>query len=240
MNGPDLRQNGRGVGIRDPREPEVEDLDLGNARRLDAPRVGTSRYQNVGGFQIAMDHSSLMGVAHRIANLLKEPHQGMHVYGFPGGVLSIDRQGDTVHELHREEVLTIFGPARFVDGRDARILEPRQHLGLALEELHVILWDHSPPADDLQRNGAAGALLFGFVDDSHAPFADLTDDAVRADVIGGLDRAAFCRAGSLERGLIVSVAHRNRRKGNRGYPILTLPWRRGQLLSILNIASALG
>ena len=64
------------VLVRDAGQPEIEDLDLdpAQARAAEAlpPVHGLIGDQDVGGFQIAMDHPALMGVADRLANLEKQ------------------------------------------------------------------------------------------------------------------------------------------------------------------------
>ena len=73
----------------------------------------------------------------------------------------------------------------------------RQRLPLGLEA-----GDHLPAVharlDDLQRDAAADRLLLlGHIDDAHAPFADLLQQLVRADL----------RAGTFQGGHVTSYVH---------------------------------
>ena len=107
----------------------------------------------------------------------------------PGGELvlvAVLRDGNAVDQFHHE-----VGPARL--GRpgvehlgDVRVVHQGQGLPLGLEA-----GDHLPGVharlDDLQGHLAADRLLLrGHVDHAHAPFADLLQELVAADLGAGL------------------------------------------------------
>src|SRR4029077_7282482 len=64
-----------------------------------------------------------------------------------------------------------------VDLSDAGMLQPAERLGLLFEPPQQLWTRHARP-DDLQRNGSAGLVLFGFVNNAHSTFADDTENAI--------------------------------------------------------------
>ena len=78
-------------------------------------------------------------------------------------------------------MLALLGPAGVVDGGDVGMLEARQGLDLALEQPDVRLVHEAATADDLERHPAPRLLLLRLVDDPHAPFAELAENAEGAE-----------------------------------------------------------
>ncbi len=93
-------------------------------------------------------------------------------------------EGLTTDDLHGEEVLAVRCPAGLVNGGDRRMLEAGQSLCLALEQLDLVFVDVAPSLDDFQCDDAFGALLLGFVNDTHAAFAELSDNPIVTDEEG--------------------------------------------------------
>ena len=181
------------VRVRDPGEAEVEDLDVGDGCRERArpgPRRGRLPHdQDVRWFEVPVDDASLVGVAHRVADL---PQQGKPLAHLlrrqlplgpaPAVVLA---QGLTPDQLHGEEVQSVLRAARLVDGGDGGMLEAGEGLGLPLEHPQVRVVHVGSAADDLQGHGPARVLLLGLVDDAHPPLAELPEDPEVADHSAG-------------------------------------------------------
>ena len=68
------------------------------------------------------------------------------------------------------------------------MLQPRQGLNFALEQTLGALPGERTAANDFQCYAAAGTLLLGFVDDTHAAFADFAHDPVVLERDGSFDR----------------------------------------------------
>ena len=99
--------------------------------------------------------------------------------------IAVFRDRNARDVLHREEWPTLIGCPRVVDGGDVGMVHQCERLLLGLEPGNHLLRVHAP-LDQLHRYFAADRLfLIGFVHDTHSPFADLTQDAVRADALGG-------------------------------------------------------
>ena len=140
-----------------------------------------------------MDHSSLVGVLHRIADLAKEG-ESMIEFGRidrPSSSVEIAIQSLPADQFHGEEVVAVVGAAGLVDGADVRVLEPGQGLGLTLEHLDVVVVYEMTAADDLERDQSTRARLFGLVDNPHSAFAENAEDAIVAD---GLRRRRAARS----------------------------------------------
>ena len=85
---------------------------------------------------------------------------------------------------------------------DPGMLEPGEDLGFVAEAFHERGCDQSG-ADHLQRDGAAGIVLFGFVDGAHAPFAVAAENAIaperrRHRLAGEVERGADASDGALQ------------------------------------------
>ncbi|MCA9311920.1 MAG: hypothetical protein KDA21_11985, partial [Phycisphaerales bacterium] len=72
------------------------------------------------------------------------------------------------------------GGSRFVDVRDAGVLQQGEDLGLKLEASEERAGGEAL-ADDLECDPPAGVVLLGFVDHTHAAAAQFAEDAVRPD-----------------------------------------------------------
>ena len=140
-----------------------------------------------------MDDALLVRVGDRVADLLEDRKTQLHLVRRQRSRRTLPEprgQRRAAHQLHREEVQTVLGGAGLVERRDAGMPEMRERLRFALEELERLGGDVRSAADDLERDGTAGMLLLGFVDDAHAAFAELTHQAEVADESVGAYRAA--------------------------------------------------
>ena len=100
-------------------------------------------------------------------------------------VVAVLGDGDALDQLHREVGPAALGAAGVEHAGDVGMVHHRQRLPLGLEA-----GDHLPAVhaglDDLERHAAADRLLLlGHVDDAHAPFADLLQQLVGADLRAG-------------------------------------------------------
>jgi hypothetical protein len=99
-------------------------------------------------------------------------------------LIAILGQRNPRHMLHREIRPATLGHPRLEDLGHVRMREHRQGLSFGLEACHHLLGVH-PQLDHFQGNDSAHRLaLLGLVDDAHAPFADLFQDAERTNLLG--------------------------------------------------------
>src|SRR5688572_6634173 len=90
---------------------------------------------------------------------------------------------ESVDELHckvRLSTKTRVGCPRFVDLRDAWMLEPAEGLRFLFKAEDRFGTGHAG-LNDLQCNGPAWMLLFRFIDDTHAAFPDHPENSVSSD-----------------------------------------------------------
>jgi len=187
-DGAGIRHHGRGghVGVGDPGETEVEDFDVGGVTcAISGPRGLLVQDQDVGWFEIAVDHAALVGVGHPFADFSEHPQAEVELGG--GRFIRWRPAGQPVveslppHQLHCKKVFTVIGAAGLIDGRDSRVLEPGEHLRLAPEEPDRRLINVAVSPDDLEGDRALWVLLFGLVYDPHPSGADQRDDSEITD-----------------------------------------------------------
>ena len=95
--------------------------------------------------------------------------------------LQVDARG----QLHREEP-DVPGLVQAVDGGDARVVERRQQLRLALEARQPVGVLGEQVRQDLDGHLAVERRVDGTPHHTHPPFANLLDEAVVADrLVGG-------------------------------------------------------
>ena len=111
--------------------------------------------QDVGWFDIAMDHSLLMRVLYCLANEYKQLQPRSQTQSMPIAVF-----GDRLprHPLHDEVRLAGGGRAGIIDLGDVRVIHHRQRLPLDLKTSHDLSAGHSW-LDQLQRDLAAKWFL---------------------------------------------------------------------------------
>ena len=188
LDAADLRDRARRVrlGIGDPGQPEIEDLDVG----LGAVRVLED--EDVRRLQIPVDDAALVGVSHGGADLPEQGEPAAHLGPRIRGTVLVQVGGERParHQLHGEEVLSLVRGARLVDRRDARVFEPGQAVGLALEHAYRARVDVPASQDHLERDRAPRPLLLGLVDHPHPAAADLAHHPVGPDRGAGEGLAA--------------------------------------------------
>jgi hypothetical protein len=132
--------------------------------------------------------------------------------------------GDVFHHEVRPAGV---GGAGVVDGGDVGVTQQRQGLAFRLEA-----GDHLPRVhtqlDELDGDDAAdGMALLGLVDQTHAPFADLLDEVIVADVwqrfvvlaIGRFNRRIEILGGGGQSGVIVIIGQCSYEETRRTQPI---------------------
>ena len=130
-----------------------------------------------------MDDAVGVGVLDGVADAGEEAETCEDVEVLGLGMLD---ERPTPHALHGEERDTFtvgLVDANLKDLWDAGVPESAEDLGLTLESAEE---GGGRPAgtDDLEGDGATGALLLGEVDPAHAPLAEDTENPVLAEGIG--------------------------------------------------------
>ena len=153
-------------------QPEVENLDL--------PLVVDA---DVGRFQIAMDHTALVGRLARFGQLHRDVE----------GLAQRDRSaGDAVGqilaagEFHREEPHTL-GLVETMDDGDAGMVERREDPGFPLEPRQPFGVPREGVRQHLDRHLAIEVGIDAAPDRTHPTLADLVDDAVVQQTPAGFD-----------------------------------------------------
>ena len=88
---------------------------------------------------------------------------------------------DVLHRVVVDAVLLADGE----DRHDVRMVQLGGRLGFVAEAGDLPLVEHRGERQDLERHAAVERNLLGLVDDAHAAAADLADDLVVADLLGG-------------------------------------------------------
>jgi len=154
------------------REAEVQDLGL--------PAFGD---EDVGGLDVAVNDP--LGVR-RIQSIGKLDAKLLNLLRFNG------LRGDAVFErlsfekLHRDEGLALV-LVDVVDGADVGVVEGGGGASLALEAFLCLVAGEQPLGQELERHLAAEAGVFGLVDHTHPPAAELLEDAVVRDSLADHD-----------------------------------------------------
>ncbi len=149
--------------------------DVGNA---EIEHLGLAGFidQDVAGLEVAMDHTIVVGVLHRVAHLGQQLKARRRVETATAGVLV---QWHAADELHGEERSAVFTHPRFMNLSNPSMPEPAQDLGFVAEAADEF-GRNEAGADHLEGNGAARVVLFGLVNGAHATFAVLAEDAIAA------------------------------------------------------------
>ena len=155
---------GQGIGVGRARHAEIHDLGFAGLAHQDVARL-----------QVPMDDAALVRVMNGFAHLRHEFELLAHAQAV---LLGIAAQRHALDKLHREVRLRPeagIGGARFVDLRDAGMMQAAQRLGLVLEAPQQ-LRAGQPGLDRLDRHAAAGLVLLGLVDRPHAPLAEQAEN----------------------------------------------------------------
>ncbi len=162
---------------------------------------------NVARLQIAVNQSSLVRMLHGVTDL---DHQGETLAGVQCMGFRIGQERLAADELHRKVRLPAeggIGGARFIDLRDAGVLQAAQRLRFMFEPPQV-LGRGVAGLDYFERHDAARLFLFGFIYRAHAPFAKQANNSIPAD--GGWKQTL----GSFHRSTSLGGSHRHGPRGN--------------------------
>ena len=153
------------------------------------------RDHHVGRLDVAVDDPLLVGVLDRLADRHEQlqPLARRQVV-----VVAVLGDRHAVDQLHDEVRAAGFRGPGVEDAGDVDVVHHRQGLPLGLEPGDDLATVHAR-LDDLERDLALhGVRLLGHVDGAHAPFADLLQQLVRADLRAGgfaRDEAAVSSSG---------------------------------------------
>ena len=157
------------VGGPEPRQPEVEDLDVPG--RLDV---------DIAGLQVPVDDALGVGEREAVAQLhhdLELPAQ-VAERALPQGLAQVE----PLEELHRH----VGDPGLLAEvehGDDVRVVEPCRRLRLALEALPELRVGGEGRADRLQGDVPVEKGIVGLVHLAHRTLADLPDDPILPDPV---------------------------------------------------------
>ena len=132
--------------------------------------VVVQRNQHIGRLDVAVDDSFVMRVLNGLADI-DEQFQSLRC----GQPIIVTEFGDrdAPHQFHHEVRSSRFRGPAIVHLGNVGMIHQGQRLTLCVKACEHLLGIH-PWLDDLQRHLAADGLgLFGHVDHTHAPFADL-------------------------------------------------------------------
>ena len=156
-------------------------IDAGEAEVEDFGLAGGGD-EDVGGFDVAVEDAFAMGGFEGVGELSADFHEAGE-RGWMARVEAVERLA--VEQLHDEEGLAV-GLVDFVDGADAGVVECGGDAGFAVEALESGRIGSGGAGDEFEGDVAAEALVFGFVDHTHATRSDAAQDGVVADGRAGL------------------------------------------------------
>ncbi len=113
--------------------------------------------------------------------------QSQRIVGRDRPALDPIGQGLTLEQL-QHEVVDVVVVADVVQRADVRVIEVRDHPGLALEALPGLRLIGKMPRQYLDRDHAVETCVARAVDLAHSPLADLLDQAVVGQHLAGLYR----------------------------------------------------
>src|SRR5690606_40584277 len=124
----------------------------------------------------------------RARHLLDQPHVLEDAFPArsrraPAGSLAHDLLERTPLDPTHREVGQAVDLAGFVDGADARVVEPRGGFDLAAEALARAIAAEVLGADHLERDVAPERRVARAIDDAHAAAADLPQEAELAELV---------------------------------------------------------
>ncbi len=194
------------------RQPEVQHLDRAVRRQRDVRRL-----------QVAVHDAVVV--------------RGLERFGNPRGdaqrlldrqrpLLEHLRQVAPVDQLHRQEAHPV-DLVQPVDRRDVRMVQRGQQLRLALEAGQAHRVGRQPLGQDLDRHRAVEGGVERLPDRTHAPFADLLDQAVVEQLLPGFDAHPFIprRDVRLRRDTPRILSQVGGRGSNGAIPVVDLPER---------------
>ena len=136
------------------------------------------RHQDIRGLDVAVDHSFMVGVLDRVADVDEEPKAilGLHLVA----VAELG-DGDSLDEFHHEERPAGLSRAGVEHLGDIGVVHQGQRLTFRLEPRDHLSGVHAR-LDDFQGDDPAHGLhLLGHVNNAEAPLADLLQELVGTD-----------------------------------------------------------
>jgi hypothetical protein len=132
------------------------------------------RHQHVGGFDVAMDHTTRMGIIQRSQQAPYQPQRLSRRHGRPKPVAECGAPFDIVRREVEQAILL----AIVIDRQNVMVLQLGDRAGLTLEtrlELRIGVIVHDLDGDKAIQRG-----LVGFVDRGHAAATDDLDQMILA------------------------------------------------------------
>ncbi len=167
--GPHPRRAGGDGGVVQPREAEVEQLD-----------VAIGPYHDVVGLDVAVNDLRPVRDGQRLGDLPRDAHRPLERKILAGEFT----QRSAFDQFHRD-VAIVSDDAGLVDRHDVWMVERRGKRRFSQKSLEgvvlrVLIGDEYAP-DDFQCDVASETRVLGAIDLSHAADTELADDLVRAD-----------------------------------------------------------
>ena len=150
--------------------------ELGNAE-VEHLGLAAAGDEQVGRLDVAMDDGGAVRGVERIGDLDAEVEQVVERQRAARDAL-LERLA--LEQLHHHEVLALLF-ADVVKDADVRVTQARDDAGFAEEALERLGDAAGFGGQELERDVAAEAGVFGFVDFSHAPAAELREEFVVGD-----------------------------------------------------------
>ncbi len=135
--------------------------------------VATVGYENVGGFDVAMDDAFAVGGVEAVGHVDGEGEEAFEVHGAAvDGVL----ERLAVEKFHGDEGFVV-GVADFVDGADIGMIEGGGGFGFAAEAFESLRIVGEGFRKKLESHKAIEECVLRFVDDAHSAPAESFEDA---------------------------------------------------------------
>ena len=139
--------------------------------------------EDVRRLDVAVDDPLAVGRVQCVGNLNGDVEQGLAVQRAAGNAVL---QRLAIQELHGNEWLSL-GLADLIDGADVGMIERRCRAGLAAEALQRLRVLGYVRRKEFESYETAEFSVFGLVDDTHPPAAQLLGDAVMRDCLADHD-----------------------------------------------------
>ena len=159
--------------------------------------------------EITVNHSALMGVAHRAGDLREEfqdPRDRRRLLG------DVAVQRHPVHVAHHEEQAIVLGEPAVEDGHDVRVIEVGDEIDLALETPALLPRGVLTVQQQLDGDEPVRRYLAGLIHDPLPAFVDAARDLVAGQIgRGGRGERAPAGGVHLVQGLVVGLNFRQQR-----------------------------
>src|SRR5215470_17322448 len=142
--------------------------------------MATLGHEDIGGFDIPVDHACGMGSVQCIGDVNGESEKSFHFQRTPRNTLL---QRHTVQKFHHNEWLTLLLPD-FVDGANVGMVQRRSCLCLTLEPSQRLWVFRYFIRQELQSNETMEGGVLGLIHHTHSPAAEFLKDAVVRNDLG--------------------------------------------------------